>query len=112
MRTATDRTAGFAGLGPRGQHDGRPGERSPRVGDTQSVGRTLQHANRSTLIFGDPLPGRLTSSRAKRDGHRPDPHGGADGACDPEHPSWCDPVRCTADPAATDRAGHRVGHGG
>jgi hypothetical protein len=29
-----------------------------------------------------------------------------------EHPSWCDPEQCTADPAATDRAGYRVGHGG
>jgi len=29
-----------------------------------------------------------------------------------EHPSWCDPERCTADPAATSRAGYRVGHGG
>ncbi|MEN3362431.1 MAG: hypothetical protein V7637_6413, partial [Mycobacteriales bacterium] len=29
-----------------------------------------------------------------------------------EHPSWCDPERCTADSAATDRDGYRVGHGG
>jgi hypothetical protein len=29
-----------------------------------------------------------------------------------EHPSWCDPERCTADPAARDRASYRVGHGG
>jgi hypothetical protein len=29
-----------------------------------------------------------------------------------EHPSWCDPERCTANPTATDRASYRVGHGG
>jgi hypothetical protein len=31
-----------------------------------TVGRTMHHANRITLVPGDPLPGRLTSSRGKQ----------------------------------------------
>jgi hypothetical protein len=28
------------------------------------------------------------------------------------HPAWCDPGRCTADPAATSLSGYRAGTGG
>ena len=31
----------------------------------RSVGRTMHHANHPTTVPGQPLPGRLTSSRSK-----------------------------------------------
>lgn len=32
----------------------------------QTVGRTMHHANHPAIVTGDPLPGRLTSSRGNR----------------------------------------------
>jgi hypothetical protein len=67
MRTGGRRTVGVpGGLGPQASMTGEPVSAIREQGTAEPVGRTKQHANRSTLIAGDPLPGRLTSSRAKR----------------------------------------------